>query len=33
MAYAARVMRGVIDYVAQRKAQKRGGAFELTPLP
>jgi RNA polymerase sigma factor (TIGR02999 family) len=33
MGYAARVMRGlVIDYVRNRKAQKRGGEFEKTPL-
>lgn len=33
MAYAARVMRGIIiDYVRQRQAQKRGGQFELTSL-
>jgi RNA polymerase sigma factor (TIGR02999 family) len=33
MGYAARVMRGlIIDYVRRRKAQKRGGAFELTSL-
>jgi RNA polymerase sigma factor (TIGR02999 family) len=33
MAYAARVMRGiVIDYVRSRGAQKRGGQFHLTPL-
>ena len=33
MAYAARVMRGlIIDYVRRRKAQKRGGAFEITAL-
>ena len=31
MAYAARVMRGVIiDYVRSRRAQKRGGGFEMT---
>ncbi len=31
MAYAARVMRGlIIDYLRARKAQKRGGGFELT---
>jgi RNA polymerase sigma factor (TIGR02999 family) len=31
MAYAARVMRGVlIDYVRRRQAQKRGGLFVLT---
>jgi RNA polymerase sigma factor (TIGR02999 family) len=33
MAYAARVMRGlIIDYVRERRAQKRGGQFELTAL-
>jgi RNA polymerase sigma factor (TIGR02999 family) len=33
MAYAARVMRGlVIDYVRNRRAQKRDGQFELTSL-
>jgi RNA polymerase sigma factor (TIGR02999 family) len=33
MAYAARVMRGlIIDYVRNRRAQKRGGLFELTSL-
>jgi RNA polymerase sigma factor (TIGR02999 family) len=33
MCYAARVMRGlIIDYVRRRKAQKRGGVFEITPL-
>ena len=33
MAYASRVMRGlIIDYVRNRHAQKRGGAFELTSL-
>jgi RNA polymerase sigma factor (TIGR02999 family) len=31
MAYAARVMRGlIIDHVRARRAQKRGGAFEIT---
>jgi RNA polymerase sigma factor (TIGR02999 family) len=31
MAYAARVMRGIIiDYFRHRQAQKRGGQFELT---
>jgi RNA polymerase sigma factor (TIGR02999 family) len=31
MGYAARVMRGVIvDYVRRRRAQKRGGRFEIT---
>jgi RNA polymerase sigma factor (TIGR02999 family) len=33
MAYASRVMRGLlIDYVRARKAQKRGGEFQLGPL-
>lgn len=33
MAYAARVMRGlIIDNARQRMAQKRGGLFELTSL-
>lgn len=33
MAYAARVMRGlVIDYARNRQAQKRGGRFEFTTL-
>jgi RNA polymerase sigma factor (TIGR02999 family) len=33
MAYAARVMRGlIIDGVRNRRAQKRGGLFELTSL-
>jgi RNA polymerase sigma factor (TIGR02999 family) len=33
MAYAARVMRGlIIDYARSRQAQKRGGAFEITSL-
>jgi RNA polymerase sigma factor (TIGR02999 family) len=33
MAYAARVMRGlIIDYARHRRAQKRGGLFELTSL-
>jgi RNA polymerase sigma factor (TIGR02999 family) len=33
MAYASRVMRGlIIDYVRTRKAQKRGGQFEIAPL-
>ena len=33
MAYAARVMRGiVIDYARNRRAQKRGGQFEMTTL-
>ncbi len=33
MAYAARAMRGlVIDYVRNRKAQKRGGLFEITSI-
>jgi RNA polymerase sigma factor (TIGR02999 family) len=33
MAYAARVMRGlIVDYARNRQAQKRGGLFELTAL-
>jgi RNA polymerase sigma factor (TIGR02999 family) len=33
MAYAARVMRGlIIDDVRRRQSQKRGGLFELTTL-
>jgi RNA polymerase sigma factor (TIGR02999 family) len=33
MAYAARVMRGlIIDYVRRRQAHKRGGQFEITAL-
>jgi RNA polymerase sigma factor (TIGR02999 family) len=33
MAYAARVMRGlIVDYARNKKAQKRGGQFELTAL-
>lgn len=33
MAYAARVMRGlIIDYLRNRYAQKRGGGFEITSL-
>lgn len=33
MAYAARVMRAlIVDYVRRRRAQKRGGQLELTPL-
>jgi RNA polymerase sigma factor (TIGR02999 family) len=33
MAYAARVMRGlIIDYARNRGAQKRGGQLELAPL-
>ncbi len=33
MAYAARVMRGlIIDYARERKAHKRGGQFEFTSL-
>jgi RNA polymerase sigma factor (TIGR02999 family) len=33
MAYAARVMRGlIIDYARRRKAQKRGGLFALASL-
>lgn len=34
LAYASRAMRGlIIDYVRSRRAQKRGGAFEITSLP
>ena len=34
MAYASRAMRGLlIDYMRNRMAQKRGGAFEITSLP
>jgi RNA polymerase sigma factor (TIGR02999 family) len=34
MAYAAKVMRGlIIDYARSRQAQKRGGRFELITLP
>ena len=33
MAYASRVMRGlIIDYARGRKAQKRGGQFEITSM-
>src|SRR3954452_10827502 len=33
MAYACRVMRGlIIDYARRRQAQKRGGEFEITSL-
>ena len=33
MAYAAKVMRGlIIDYARERRAQKRGGGFEITSL-
>ena len=33
MAYAARVMRGlIIDYARSRQAQKRGGQFEMTSI-
>jgi RNA polymerase sigma factor (TIGR02999 family) len=33
MAYAARVMRGlIIDYLRSRHAQKRGGQFEITAI-
>jgi RNA polymerase sigma factor (TIGR02999 family) len=33
MTYASRVMRGlIIDYARHRRAQKRGGAFEMTSL-
>ena len=34
MAYAARVMRGlIIDFARRRQAMKRGGQFEITSLP
>ena len=34
MAYAARVMRGlIIDHMRSRQAQKRGGQFHITSLP
>jgi RNA polymerase sigma factor (TIGR02999 family) len=34
LAYALRAMRGlIIDYIRNRSAQKRGGAFEITVLP
>ncbi|HEV2230389.1 MAG TPA: ECF-type sigma factor [Steroidobacteraceae bacterium] len=34
LAYASRAMRGlIIDYVRSRRAQKRGGGFEITSLP
>ena len=34
LGYAARVMRGlIIDFVRERRALKRGGAFQLTQLP
>jgi RNA polymerase sigma factor (TIGR02999 family) len=34
LAYASRAMRGLlIDYLRNRRAQKRGGAFEITSLP
>jgi len=34
MGYAARVMRGlIIDFVRERRALKRGGAFQITQLP
>jgi RNA polymerase sigma factor (TIGR02999 family) len=34
MAYASRVMRGlIIDYARRRQAQKRGGLFEITSIP
>ncbi len=34
MGYAARVMRTlIIDHVRNRKARKRRGQFEITPLP
>ncbi|PWT80426.1 MAG: hypothetical protein C5B57_12235 [Blastocatellia bacterium] len=33
MAYASRVMRGlIIDYARRRQAQKRGGEFEITSI-
>ena len=33
MAYASRVMRGlIIDYARNRQAQKRGGEFEITSI-
>lgn len=33
MAYAAKVMRGlIVDYARSRQAQKRGGGFEITAL-
>jgi RNA polymerase sigma factor (TIGR02999 family) len=33
MAYAARVMRGlIIDHARNRRAQKRGGQFEITSI-
>ena len=33
IAYAARAMRGlIVDYVRERRAQKRGGEFHLTAL-
>ena len=33
MAYAARAMRGlIVDYARHRRAQKRGGGFEITAL-
>jgi RNA polymerase sigma factor (TIGR02999 family) len=33
MAYAARVMRGlIVDDVRRRRSEKRGGLFEITPL-
>jgi RNA polymerase sigma factor (TIGR02999 family) len=33
MAYASRVMRGlIIDYARSRRAQKRGGGFEITSI-
>jgi RNA polymerase sigma factor (TIGR02999 family) len=34
MAYASRVMRGlIIDHARNRRARKRGGRFEITSLP
>jgi RNA polymerase sigma factor (TIGR02999 family) len=33
MSYAARAMRGlIVDYARNRRAQKRGGQFEITAL-
>jgi len=34
MAYASRAMRGLLlNYLRERRAQKRGGQFEITSLP
>ena len=34
MAYASRAMRGlIVDYVRDRRALKRGGNFEIVPMP